>query len=56
MGETEDWKISWGSKQWNALTTLFNKYHEDSTDGVSFETNDTGNTDYTDSVYYSHDI
>ena len=46
----------WSSKHRNALTPLFQKYHEDSTEGVSYETVDIENKDYVDSVYRGHTI
>ena len=56
MAKTKGGKKSWGSKYWNACTVLFNAYHEDSTDGVSYETVDAESKDYIDSVYCSHEI
>lgn len=49
-------QVRWSSKHRNALTPLFQKYHEDSAEGVSYETVDIENKDYVDSVYRGHAI
>ena len=54
--KTKGGATRWGSSHWNACTDLFQKYHDDSTEGASYETADIEKTDYVDSVYRDHAV
>ena len=56
MAKTKSGQKRWSGSHRNACTNLFQKYHEDSTDGASYETVDVENKDYIDSVYCDHGI
>ena len=56
MAKTKSGAKRWAGNHRIACTDLFQKYHEDSTDGASYETVDIENTDYVDSVYRDHAI